>query len=264
MCLSRRRPLLPILLAILGACEAPPVHWEADERRRVSGDVILDVTGTTIPAGNDDVSSFASLPSAHCEGSAKIARLGKTVNVVWWSPRPDSSARLEFARSVDGGEHWIVHSPVDTTDQGVSGCKREPPSIATDSASGYVHVSYGLVGAEGPGLFFSHSMDNGALFHAPVPIVYGERLGITSVAASGDNVAIAFEDPNSSVPRIGLALSRTMGHIFEHRVLPVNDRNGLATHPMVAVRGTRLAVAWREHTSPGGESDLRVRSGLLH
>ena len=35
-----------------------------------------------------------------------------------------------------------------------------------------------------------------------------------------------------------------MGHIFEHRILPVSDDNGSATRPLVAVRGRRLVMAW--------------------
>ncbi|CAN5537599.1 hypothetical protein BH09GEM1_BH09GEM1_01450 [soil metagenome] len=129
--------------------------------------------------------------------------------------------------------------------------------------SGYVHVTYAMLAAEGPGLFFAHSMDGGSTFHAPVPILYGERLGVTSVAASGDIVAVAFEDPGSRTPRIGLALSATMGHIFENRILPVSDDNSAATQPLVAVNGRRIAVAWRERPASNGPVVVRVRTGSL-
>jgi hypothetical protein len=160
---------------------------------------------------------------------------------------------------------WSEPSPVDTTDTGVTGCRRGPPSIAADSASGYVHVAYALRGREGPGLFFSHSMDAGATFHEPVPIVYGERLGRTSVASDGDHVAVAFEDPNSGMPRVGLALSRTMGHIFEERIVPVSSDNGRAWRPLVAVRGKRIAVAWeRQEGSDVAAAVFAIKAGTLH
>ena len=146
----------------------------------------------------------------------------------------------------------------------MAGCRRSAPSIAADAASGYVHIAYGLVAPEGPGLFFAHSMDGGATFHSPVPIVYGERIGATSVAASGDHVLVAFEDPNSRTPRIGLALSRTMGHIFEDRLLPVSDDNGSATLPMVAVQGQRITAAWQERSTSDGGLVLHVRHGTIH
>jgi hypothetical protein len=55
-----------------------------------------------------------------------------------------------------------------------------------------------------------------------------------------------------------------MGHIFEERLLPVSDDNGIATHPLTAVRGRNIAVAWQQ----GAESDstpavLAIRTGIL-
>jgi hypothetical protein len=97
-----------------------------------------------------------------------------------------------------------------------------------------------------------------------VPIFYGERLGRSSVAADGDVVAVAFEDPNSRSPRVGLALSRTMGHIFEARLLPVSDDNGSAMRPLAAVRGRRVAVAWeRRAASDSGPAMLAIRTGVV-
>jgi hypothetical protein len=107
-------------------------------------------------------------------------------------------------------------------------------------------------------------MDGGTTFHAPVPILYGDHPGHTSVAAAGDRVAVAFEDPNSATPRVGLALSRTMGHIFEHRLLPVSDDNGSATLPLVAVQGRSITVAWRQSRASNGGVVLRVRTGTIH
>jgi hypothetical protein len=202
-------------------------------------------------------------PGPICAGSLEIAAARRTLFAVWWAPRPDSGARLLAARSADGGHSWSVPAPVDTTDAGVAGCRREPAAIAADSTSGYVHVTYALQAAEGPGLFFSHSMDGGVTFHTPVPILYGDRLGRTSVAADGDLVVVAFEDPNSTTPRIGLALSRTMGHIFEHRILPVSDDNGIATHPLAAVHGRRIAVAWEAGPPDASSTTLSVRAGTV-
>jgi hypothetical protein len=125
-------------------------------------------------------------------------------------------------------------------------------------------VSYGLVAPEGTGVFFAHSMDRGVTFHAPVAIVYGDLLGATSVAASGDVVAVAFEDPSGRAARVGLALSHTMGHIFEDRMVPVSDDNGAAAQPQVAVAGREIAIAWREGTDSRGDAVLRVRTGTLH
>jgi hypothetical protein len=249
---------------LLGACEQAPVAWRALETVARAGDdaVRLSADGTVRP---DTMALLATRvappPGPACAGTLRLAAARGTLFGVWWAPRADSGARLLAARSTDGGRSWSAPSAVDTTDVGVGGCRREAASIAADSASGYVHVTYGLQAAEGPGLFFSHSMDGGVTFHSPVPILYGERLGTTSVAADGDLVVVAFEDPNSSTPRIGLALSRTMGHIFEHRILPVSDDNDRAVHPLVAAHGRNVAVAWEQAGSAG--TSLTVRAGTV-
>jgi hypothetical protein len=106
-------------------------------------------------------------------------------------------------------------------------------------------------------------MDGGASFHSPVPILYGERLGRTSVSADGDLVVVGFEDPNSTTPRIGMAISHTMGHIFEDRIVPVSDDHGTASAPLTAVRGRRVAVAWEQRASENAPAAMAVRAGLL-
>jgi hypothetical protein len=259
-------PLLPLLMLALAGCAEPPVDWTM--RRTVmapvEGAAGLRADGSV---GGDTLVALAARvtpPSGPlCAGSLRVAASRGRLFGVWWAPRPDSGVRLLSARSADGGRSWSAATPVDTTDAGAGGCRREAAAIAADSVSGYVHVTYALQAAEGPGLFFSHSMDDGASFHAPVPILYGERLGRTSVAADGDLVAVGFEDPNSTTPRVGLALSRTMGHIFEHRILPVSDDNGPAVHPLTAVRGRLIAVAWEPRDREGAASTLAVRAGTV-
>ena len=250
--------------ALGAACSPSPVQWTGDRSASVTG------SGAALtPAGvvtDDSLGALASRllpPSVACTGSLRLARAESKLFAVWWSPRPDSSATLASATSGDGGATWSAPVAVDTTDRGVTGCSRVPAAIAADAASGYVHVAYAMLAAEGPGIFFAHSMDRGASFHAPVPILYGERLGRASVAADGSVVVVAFEDPSSRTPRIGLALSRTMGHIFEDRVLPVSDDNGAATHPLIAIHQHRLTVAWQQRAAGSTGVVLRVRTGTL-
>jgi hypothetical protein len=195
-----------------------------------------------------------SVPSGAfvCPGSLRVARAGaQDLYAVWWAPRADSSAALLAARSPDGGRSWPEIASVDTADRGSNGCRRPAPSVAADASTGYVHVAYALEAPGAPGVFFAHAMPGRFVFHAPVPIIYGERPGRTSVAASGDVVAVAYEDPNSAEPRVGLALSRTLGHTFEHRV-PASTGVGAAVEPRVALAGATVAVAWRQGRSARG------------
>jgi hypothetical protein len=265
-----RHRLAALSCALLAACTDAPIDWTGSSSVAAPAGAAVAITA----GGAVTTDTLASLarqvtPPAGsvCPGSLRLARAGRALYAVWWAPRADSGARLLSARSDDQGRSWSVVAPVDTLDRAVSGCARAPASVAADSTSGYVHVAYGLDAPEGPGLFFSHSMDGGRTFHSPVPIFYGERLGRTSVAADGDLVAVAFEDPNSRSPRVGLALSRTMGHIFEHRLLPVSDDNGAASHPMTAVQGSRIAIAWEQRASSGPSTAapaLVVRTGVVH
>jgi hypothetical protein len=263
--LPRCGSLALLILGLVG-CAAPAVDWTSRESvaRPAGAAIALDADGRIRPDTMAALAARVSVPAGPvCAGSLSVAVSRGTLFGVWWAPRPDSGVRLLAARSGDGGRTWSAPAPVDTTDVGRLGCRREPAAIAADSSSGYVHVTYALNAAEGPGLFFSHSMDEGVTFHAPVPILYGERLGRTSVAADGDLVVVGFEDPNSTMPRIGLALSRTMGHIFEHRVIPVSDDNGPAVRPLTAARGRRIAVAWEPRGPGGASATLAVRSGTV-
>lgn len=261
----RSRWLTPVAGAVVLACSSQPVRWTGERSLQSSvAGVSLAADGAFVDDSLARRAATVTPPAPLCAGSLRLARAGRILYAAWWSPRSDSLARLLSARSNDGGATWEPAAAVDTTDHGATGCHREAPSIAADSSTGYVHVAYALLAPEGPGLFFSHSMDGGKSFHAPVPIVYGDKLGRTSVAASGDLVTVAFEDPNSVVPRVGLAISRSMGHIFEDRLLPVSDDNGAAARPLVALQGHRVSVAWQERVAANGDVVLRVRTGTVH
>ena len=202
-----------------------------------------------------------------CPGSLRLAqgrdRTGRTLTVaVWWVARSDSSARLVSAVSPNDGATWAPAVAVDSGARNTHGCARPPAAVAFDGRTGYVHVAYFLEASEGPGVFFSHSMDEGQLFHAPVPIVYGERPGDVAIAVAGDTVAVAYEDPNAPRPRVALALSRTQGHLFERKGLAASGDDASAESPRVALRGTRLAVAWLERAASGATTAV-VRRGRM-
>ena len=249
---------------LLPACASDPVKWDSENR-----------TDAPVPAGSrltlqgGDLPAMAAawtpprLPAGtpRCAGSlvATPAR-GDTAFAAWWEPRADSSALLVVARSDDRGLNWRAREVADSTDKGHTGCGRPSPFIAADTTNGYVHVVYFMLAAEGPGVFFTHSMGGGQMFHSPVPIVYGERASASAVACNGDTVAVAYVDPNASTPQVWLALSRTTGHIFESR-MEVSPSMVQAARPAVAVRGHRVAVAWLEPNRNSGAAVMVVRTG---
>jgi hypothetical protein len=119
-----------------------------------------------------------------------------------------------------------------------------------------VHLAYFLEPAAGPGIFFAHSMDSAATFHAPVPIVFGKNPSRVSVASRGDRVAVAYEDPNSDEPMIGVAFSRTMGHLFEAR-MQATSSDGRARQPIVRVSKDSVYLWWSEYSASPDVSATR-------
>jgi hypothetical protein len=219
------------------------------------------VERTNAAAVDSSSDESAALPlalpdSSACRNSIRLARSGKSFYAVWWSVRADSSAILESSRSDDGGA-WTPAVIADSGDVTRRGCSRPPPSIATDPVSGYVHIAYFLEPSSGAGVFSVHSMDRDSSFHSPAAMVYGARPSKASIAAEGDRVAVAYEDPNSARPQIFVALSKTMGHLFESRI-PVSDESASAANPMVKLRGTKLEVSWMERGIPGSTGERHV------
>lgn len=195
--------------------------------------------------------AVATEPAGACPGSFRASVARGVLYGAWWHVRPDSSAALMAGRSTDGGRSWSTVTAADTLDRARLGCDRPAPSIFADSATGYVDFAYFMEPSEGPGIFYTHSMDpvhlgaGEGVFHSPVPIVYGEHPSRVSVTARGDNVAVAYEDPNALQPLVGVALSRTMGHIFENRS-DVSSSDLPAVDPSVALRGNTVVVQWAE------------------
>lgn len=256
-----------VTLVTLVACVPQPVRW--DEATARSDGTLDDSVRLTL--GGDDASGFgvtwqpATWPTEPglCDATRRaVPALAGEAYASWFTARSDSSVLLRVARSDDGGLTWNAAVTADSTDVGRTGCARPVPFLAADSLNGYVHLAYHLVAREGAGVFFTHSMERGALFHEPVPIVYGDRPSAASVASRGDTVIVAYEDPNSRLPRLGLALSRTQGHIFESRV-PASDETGEARTPLVAVRGARIVVAWTATQRGGATPRIMVRQGTL-
>ena len=201
------------------------------------------------PDADPDVPPFAG----RCAGSARVVRSASgTRYAVWWSMRADSTANVMASGSTDGLT-WSTPARVDTADVARVGCRRPPPAIAEDGDN--VHIVYAMVAREGPGIFSAHSMDRGATFHWPVAVVYGEKPGLAVVAARGNFVVVAYEDPNTSPTRISIAISRTMAHLFEYREMVSRSGSAVAA-PGVATDGKRIAVTWT--TSPASPRVARL------
>jgi hypothetical protein len=221
-------------LLLVGACAQSPVAWTEVEAvvpaaRGAELRLVADSSGGRIVTERPEATPPAA--TGACPGSVRFARADTgRLYAVWWQPRADSSVALVSSYSGDDAQGWSNPVPVDTVDRGVAGCARPAPSVSASGA--YVHVAFSLQGPEGTGLF-----------HAPVPIVYGDRLTEASVAADGDRVVVAYVDPNTSPSQLGLAISHSMGHLFDERVR-VTASNGSVSAPLVGVANDLIAVSW--------------------
>jgi hypothetical protein len=262
------RALLLVTLPCVAGCTGDDVAWtdplSLSSASGADAHVTVDSRGRARLVSDTSVSVVPEQDERACPGSVRTARQDDgTLTAVWWSVRDDSSSVLLAAVSPDGGMSWRPAVRVDTADVSVAGCNRPAPAIA--ASGGFVHLAYAMRGSEGVGVFYSHSMNAGTSYEAPVTILYGDRLTRTSVAADRGALAVAYEDPSGSTPQIGLALSRDWGHIFGDRIRG-STGVGPATDPQVAVTGREVAVSWIV-SSAAGDSDAGptriVRVGRL-
>ena len=249
---------LPLLLAILSAgCDAPPVNWaDPVAIAQPAGATRLVVDASGAPRYVADTVPSAVPPGARggCAASVVSAADSTSLYAVWWAARHDSSAALYAARSADGGRSWTSAFAVDTSDVSTRGCSRPPPAVAVLGDD--VFVAYAMAAPEGVGVFSAHTM--GGMVHSPVAAIFGDKLVNVAIAAQGDNVAVAYEDPNGSRARIGLALSGTQGHIFESHLTASRDVDD-ATAPAVALDGPWIAISWSlKRPAPSGGATSRV------
>jgi hypothetical protein len=232
------RSLILLALPSLVACVKEPVDW---------GDVSYRNSQLGDPPARSAIMS-ANLPAisgtvAPCLRSIVTVNHEPEIFRAWWAVRSDSNGVLSMQRSPDRGLSWQSPVTVDDRDRGSRGCTRPSPAIAYDSASKYIYLAYFLDASDGAGVFFAHSMDDGRMFHSPVPVVYGNNPARAGVAGHGDSVVVVFEDPNSTTPRLGIVLSRTTGHIFEQRG-EVAPEEVPATLPWVSLKNNRVSVWW--------------------
>ena len=252
-----RRTARLSLALLLAACVHEPVEWgNVSYRQFQLGDP--DTRSAVMSANMPVIAGM----SATCIGSIRTAGDASELFRVWWSSRSDSNVVLWMQRSGDQGRTWQAPVEVESRDRGRRGCHRPAPGIFYDPSSGYVHLVYFIEASDGAGVFFAHSMDQGGMFHSPVPVVYGNSPSLASVAAHGDSVVVVFEDPNSTRPTIGIVLSHVTGHIFDQRAQVTPD-DVLAIAPWVALDHNRIRVWWKTPDDSVGRAErVGYRDGI--
>jgi hypothetical protein len=127
-----------------------------------------------------------------------------------------------------------------------------------------VHAAYFIEPIEGAGVWYTHSMERGTLWHETIGVLYGDEPAAATIASAGDTVLVAYAKPGYGGTRLGDAIARQSGHTFAER-LRVVRANGTVSEPRIAMRGNRSALAWREEPRSVGATRsaarTRVRTG---
>jgi hypothetical protein len=262
MHLRRRLSFLALLgYSVVVGCDKPPVDWgDPVGINVVSGParLVVDSSGHTSFVPEPGRAVNAPISPGLCPTSLRTIPGSVRLFATWWNVRRDSSSSLLIAGSADSGKTWGRAVAVDTTDISSAGCNRPPPSVATVGDD--LFVAYSMIAPEGKGVFSAHSM--GPMVHAPIAVVYGDRIVSTAIAAEGDNVAVAYEDPNGSRQQVGVAFSTVQGHIFAWRATASRSVDA-ATSPAVALAGRMLAVSWATRRSSDSTATRVVRVGRI-
>ena len=256
----RAHPLPLMFLVVLAGCGPEPVAWS--DPKPIAGAVgpsrlVVDSTGAAAFVADTVRPTVVPSVPGLCVGTLRSAQGRTRIFASWWSVRPDSSAVLYIAASPDG-RSWQPALKVDTTDVSTNGCTRPSPALTTVGDD--VYVAYSMIAPEGKGVFFAHSMGN--MLHAPVSVIYGERLVEAGIAADEHRVAVAYEEPNGSRPQIDVAMSASQGHLFDWHATASRGID-VASSPAVAMSGPRLAVSWLNTQPSGGPSNRVVRVGRI-
>lgn len=249
-------------LLLLAACATEPIEWQAP--RDMDGTIGAATRLVIDSAGNprlvDEQAVAVTLPAEACKASLVTARgRGDERYAAWFLVRFDSSVVLQVARSGDRGATWSAPVVAEGRDRGTRGCSRPRPALLADSATAYVHAAYFIEPLEGTGVWYTHSMEQGRLWHETIGVLYGDEPAEASIASAGDTVLVAYEHPGSGGSRIGVAISRQAGHTFAER-LRVVRASGTVREPRIALRGHRIALAWLEAPRAVGPTTSTVRT----
>jgi hypothetical protein len=243
------------------ACDQAPIEWK-DPVELAGNDTLGRLAVDS--AGHSRVVAAAPAPGAIppndamlCPGSLRTVKGTAHVYAAWWTMRKDSTATLFVSSAAPPGD-WTKPLPVDTTDQSTAGCNRPPPSVTVVGDD--VFVAYSLHAPEGRGVFFAHTM--GGMVHEPVPVVYGERVVPTAIAAQDQRVVVAYEEPNGSRRRIDVAISENQGHSFAWHVAASRDVD-IGRKPDIALAGDELAVSWMAAGGVDSAATRVVRQGRI-
>lgn len=266
---SRPRPALLRSLSLTAglfvaqACADRAVAWEpaefTDSVLLPGAELVFDVAGR---AGVIERWTPPLTPEGdRCQDSLRGAMLrADTAWAVWWAPQRGGGMRLLAARSTDGGLNWGASIAVEATDAGRGGCERPAPALALEPATGVPQVAF-TAPEQGRWVLRLRAI-GGATTTAAREIARGDSALAASVAVDGARVVVAYREVRGAIGTVWLALAPASGQIPIRRSSVASGGRRVST-PLVAIRGTQVAVAWNQSLEDRGPSQAAVRVGRL-
>jgi hypothetical protein len=254
-----RSPLFILAVLAVVACDAPAIEWgdPVTIPAAPGSRLVVDSSGTArFVADSSPKPSITG--TGVCPNSVRAAWGTTRLRAVWWELRADSSAALYMAASADSGRSWEKPVSVDSADVSAIACRRPAPAVFAQGDD--LHIAYSMTASEGTGVFFAHFLSS--MVHSPVAVIYGDHVVPTAIAADGERIAVAYEDPNGKRRQVAVALSSTQGHIFEAHAIASRDVD-VAGNPAIALAGHEIAVAWSPAAAADSGSTRIVRRGRI-
>jgi hypothetical protein len=165
-----------------------------------------------------------------------VAKAGSNVYVVW-----TASGDVFFKRSTDSGASFGSTVNLSNDDD-----FSNSPQVAVDGNNVYV-VWVSAVTEEGKQLFFKASIDGGASFGSTKKIDKIWEFLHPAIAASGNNVYIAFAAGGGDHQAVFFTKSTDKGNSFSNTNAITNNLQEVASLGDMAAKGSNVYIVWSDH-----------------
>jgi hypothetical protein len=183
----------------------------------------------------------------------KIAVSGNNVHVIW---EDGTTSEIMYRRSVNSG---ATFGPI-------INLSNTPSFNSFDSAiavsGNNVHVVWNDNTPGNFDIFYRKSTNGGASFTEPTKNL-SNNAGFSlrpSIAVSGNNVHVVWDDDTSGTPDILYRRSLDNGSTFPNIIKNLSGNTGFSESPSIAVSGSNVHVVWEDDTGSEEEDILYRRS----
>ena len=170
-------------------------------------------------------------PACECCRTALLVDQHNNIHIVYRAIINDSIRDMVHSVSLDNGKTFSAPKEISHDEWVVNGCPHTGPAIAENKKG--LHFSW-FTGGDQPGVYYSHSGDNGQTF-SPRKTVSGGRSRHSQIAATGNDLVTVWNENflqgKNVNTRIGLEVSNEKGETKYHSF--ITPENGVALFPAI-------------------------------